>query len=83
MSLNTKTIIKSDKQQIIKGKILLATLKAENNTIYSYGSEIEIEGQLNIPKGKRNPGGFDYQKIFITIRSKCNNFCKKQKYKNR
>jgi competence protein ComEC len=60
--IKTKAIIKADKQQMIKGKILLSTLETENNTIYSYGSEIEIEGSLNIPKGKRNPGGFDYRR---------------------
>ena len=46
----------------VHGKILLTTLKTENTLVYSYGSEIEIRGQLSIPKGVRNPGGFDYQR---------------------
>lgn len=59
--INTKTIIKQGKTLEVKGKILFTTLKSENN-IYSFGREIIIDGVLSIPKGKRNPGGFDYQR---------------------
>ncbi|HHV94897.1 MAG TPA: ComEC/Rec2 family competence protein [Clostridiaceae bacterium] len=33
----------------------------ENNTELVYGNKIELTGILNIPAGKRNPGGFDYR----------------------
>jgi competence protein ComEC len=44
------------------GKILLTTLP-ENDTgyIYEYGRRIHIEGRIDIPKEKRNPGGFNYR----------------------
>jgi competence protein ComEC len=45
----------------MKGKILLTTLKDDLGQVFGYGNNIEINGQLSIPKGRRNPGGFDYK----------------------
>jgi competence protein ComEC len=44
------------------GKILLSTLKSETGGILQYGSKIRFQCQLNLPSGRRNPGGFDYNK---------------------
>ncbi len=45
----------------IKGKIQLS-MKPENlPDLLEYGREIIVSGKLNIPKGRTNPGGFDYR----------------------
>ena len=45
-----------------KGKILLTTILNENNSFIDFGRELEFAGQLNLPRGVRNPGGFDYRR---------------------
>lgn len=45
----------------INGKILLSTLLNEKTLSLEYGSELLFNGQLSLPKGVRNPGGFDYR----------------------
>lgn len=59
--VKTMEVISRGNAKEVKGKVLLTTLKGEGEYIYEYGSEIRISGQLNAPKGKRNPGGFDYK----------------------
>lgn len=50
--------LKGEKMQI-NGQIRLTTL---NDTDFiQYGREIEVYGRLNIPKGKTNPGAFDFK----------------------
>ena len=44
------------------GKILLSTVKNDRFELYEYGSELKFTGQFNLPKGVRNPGGFDYRR---------------------
>ncbi|MCX8131747.1 MAG: DNA internalization-related competence protein ComEC/Rec2 [Clostridia bacterium] len=46
----------------VKGKVLVTVLRGENSKIYRYGQELEISGVLRLPKGSRNPGGFDYSR---------------------
>ena len=59
-----KTVsIKTDhKEKKVSGKVLLNTLNSPENKLLDYGRQIEVSGRLNMPKGKRNPGGFDYRK---------------------
>ncbi len=45
----------------IKGKVLFTALRNNESVIYEYGSKLEIRGVINIPKGPRAPGGFDYK----------------------
>ena len=45
-----------------KGKLLLTSVLNEDGSLLDYGREVEFEGQLNLPKGVRNPGGFDYRR---------------------
>lgn len=44
------------------GRILLGTIKNEKPVLYEYGSELIFTGRLDLPKGVRNPGGFDYRR---------------------
>ena len=46
----------------VRGKILLSMPRNEELLIYDYGTKIRITGILCLPKGRRNPGGFDYQR---------------------
>lgn len=54
-------IMSNEEKRWIKGKILLNTLKNKETRAYKYGQELIFRGRLNAPKGKRNPGGFDYR----------------------
>jgi len=46
----------------VKGKMLLTTLKKEEESLLHYGNELICSGTLYQPKGVRNPGGFDYRR---------------------
>lgn len=46
----------------VKGKILLSSALDKNTIALEYGGEVVFDGQLNLPKGVRNPGGFDYRR---------------------
>jgi competence protein ComEC len=59
--VRVKEVEKDKRVTKIRGKVLLTMLKTEDSSIYDYGRGIEISGQLNSPKGRRNPGGFDYK----------------------
>jgi len=60
--IKTHEIIEKNIKKTVSGKILLTTVKNEGEYIYDYGSEIQIRGELIEPRGKRNPGGFDYRR---------------------
>jgi len=45
-----------------RGKILLNTLQNDGSGIFEYGREITFEGNISLPQGARNPGGFDYRR---------------------
>ncbi len=60
-TLKVSEISESKGTERISGKILLTVIRNSESVIYEYGSRIEVRGQLNIPKGKRAPGGFDYR----------------------
>lgn len=45
----------------IQGKIQLSMQLGDTLTLLDYGREIMVSGKLNIPKGRTNPGGFDYR----------------------
>jgi competence protein ComEC len=60
--IKTSEIIEKDSKKVVKGRLLLTTLKDEGQYIYDYGSEIQIKGKIVQPTAKRNPGGFDYRR---------------------
>lgn len=60
-TIRTDEVIFEGRVRKIKGKIQLTTVK-RNSAIYEYGTGIHISGQLNLPAGRRNPGGFDYRR---------------------
>lgn len=44
------------------GKLLLGMAKTEDVRLFEYGSELTFTGRLTLPKGVRNPGGFNYRR---------------------
>lgn len=44
------------------GRLLLSMVKIDGMKLYEYGSELNFKGRLTLPKGVRNPGGFDYRR---------------------
>jgi len=63
--VRTTEINLEGKVKKVKGKILLTTLNNDEGYVYGYGSKIRIQGLLNLPKGRRNPGGFNYQEFLL------------------
>jgi len=57
-----KEIECSGKAEKVGGKILLTVMKNADTCYLDYGREIEISGRLTLPKGRRNPGAFDYRR---------------------
>jgi len=57
--LQTEQITTNGIQKSLTAKVILNTLNS--NSRYDYGEEIIVTGTLTIPKGRRNPGGFDYR----------------------
>ncbi|MDQ2085939.1 DNA internalization-related competence protein ComEC/Rec2 [Herbivorax sp. ANBcel31] len=57
--INTEEIILRDERIQIKGKVRLSTLN--DTELIQYGREVLVSGRLNIPTGRRNPGGFDFR----------------------
>lgn len=49
-----------------KGLIQVSVYADQNAANLEYGSIVEITGQIKIPQGKRNIGGFDYQKYLAS-----------------
>lgn len=60
--VKTSEIMLQGEIKKVKGRIILTTLKDESSFSLGYGREVEISGQINVPKGRRNPGGFDYRR---------------------
>ncbi|MCX7842666.1 MAG: DNA internalization-related competence protein ComEC/Rec2 [Clostridia bacterium] len=60
--VRTESVVSEGRSCSIKGKVLFTTLRKEGAPIYGYGRRVAINGQLNLPKGVRNPGGFDYRR---------------------
>lgn len=52
----------SSQKKKVRGKILISMQKSDDTKLFEYGREIRISGKINIPKGRTNPGGFDYRK---------------------
>jgi len=44
----------------ISGRILVNIYGGNSNSTYEYGKKATLKGKLEMPKGMRNPGGFDY-----------------------
>lgn len=62
-TVKTKEIETAEGEKSVNGKILLTTLKSKDGKLYEYGTKVQIIGEINVPKGKRNPGGMDYRKF--------------------
>ena len=60
--VRTKSIATESHKKEVSGKVLLNTLQNPENHLLEYGQKVEIRGRLNTPKGRRNPGGFDYRR---------------------
>ncbi len=60
--VNVVEIRSGDEFKKTRGKLLLTSVLNENSSLLDYGGEVEFAGQLNLPKGVRNPGGFDYRR---------------------
>ncbi|NLL56986.1 MAG: DNA internalization-related competence protein ComEC/Rec2 [Firmicutes bacterium] len=53
-----------DKEDAVTGKVRVTLRWKEKNEMpaeLSYGQEVSLQGKLYEPKGRRNPGGFDYR----------------------
>ncbi|MCX7921922.1 MAG: DNA internalization-related competence protein ComEC/Rec2 [Clostridia bacterium] len=61
-AVKTKKVTSEGISKEVSGRVLFTTLKDTEKSILSYGREVKITGQLNVPSGKRNPGGFDYRR---------------------
>ncbi|HHW49577.1 MAG TPA: DNA internalization-related competence protein ComEC/Rec2 [Clostridiaceae bacterium] len=60
-TVSVKEIISGGSKVKKGGKILFTTLLGDDWQVYEHGREIRISGKLNLPAGRRNPGGFDYR----------------------
>lgn len=49
--------------QALTGRIILTT--PSGSKIYPYGRQITIQGELELPDGARNPGGFNYRSYLV------------------
>lgn len=54
--------IRSNKDFVKKNGKLLLTSAMNSSRLLDYGREVEFAGRLELPKGVRNPGGFDYRR---------------------
>jgi len=59
--ISVKEIIAGGSKIKTGGKVLFTTLLKDDGKIYEYGREISVSGKLNLPAGRRNPGGFNYR----------------------
>lgn len=58
-TLQVEQITSNEETKAVSAKVLLTTLNTDS--IYDYGEEVVVTATLAIPKGRRNPGGFDYR----------------------
>ena len=64
--INTQHISYEGRTESINGKILLKTYLEEDFEPYNYGKKVWVEGIIRLPKGQRNPGGFNYKR-YLTV----------------
>ena len=53
-----------DKEDTVTGRVRVTLQWKEENEMpaeLSYGQQVSLQGKLYEPKGRRNPGGFDYR----------------------
>ncbi len=60
-TIKTDNIIANGKGHKVKGKLLLTVPAKTGTQVFVYGMSIIVNGKINIPDGKRVPGGFDYR----------------------
>lgn len=60
--IDVKEIKMEDKIYELTGKLKLRAMLDEEKSLYNYGDEIYVSGSIEISKGQRNPGGYDYRK---------------------
>lgn len=57
-----QTLVTGEGEQRAEGGYLLVRIyDGKDGTVYRYGERLRLEGEIVEPKGKRNPGGFDYR----------------------
>jgi len=59
--IKTSEISDSGESKAVEGRILFTTLNDNSGNIFEYGRKMKITGILNLPSGRRNPGGFDFR----------------------
>jgi len=64
-TVKTNSVIANGKNYKVKGKLLLTVPLKDGNKVFEYGMSLTINGKINIPDGKRVPGGFDYKKHLL------------------
>ena len=64
-TIKTDNVTVNGKNRKIKGKLLLSVPIKEGNKVFEYGMSLTINGKINIPDGKRVPGGFDYKRYLL------------------
>ncbi|KNY25081.1 ComEC/Rec2 family competence protein [Pseudobacteroides cellulosolvens] len=60
-TIKTDDIIAKGKSYKVNGKLLLTVPFKAGTRVFVYGMSIIVNGKINIPDGKRVPGGFDYK----------------------
>ncbi len=58
--LQVETVETGDGRKPVQGT-LLVKLYGENEEKFRYGDRLRLRGTITVPRGQRNPGGFDYR----------------------
>lgn len=66
LTINLSRITSEDKKILSSGKVILYISESMENRKIMPGNEISAKGKLSLPKGVRNPGGFDYRKYLTS-----------------
>lgn len=54
-------LVTDEGEQRAGGYLLIRIYDGKDGTVYRYGERLRLEGEIVEPKGRRNPGGFDYR----------------------
>jgi len=64
--VRVETVETGDGRKPVQGT-LLVKLYGENEEKFRYGDRVRLRGTVTLPRGQRNPGGFDYR-FYLTSR---------------
>jgi len=76
--ISVKEIITGGSKVKTGGKILFTTLLWDDWQVYEHGREISVSGKLNLPSGRRNPGGFNYREYLAQSGISATMFARKE-----